>query len=736
MGLKLVKIMIETMQIDIKGMHCSACSTRIEKVISKMDGVLKINVNLATEKGRVMFDPNLTSKLQILNRIKKIGYEAIVSRNTQYSTEAKRKEMISLTWKFLISALLSLPLIWTMLSHLNFTLLPVPNIFLNPWFQLALATPVQFIIAFPFYEGAWSAIKNRSANMDVLVVLSTTAAYFYSHYLTFISTDPVELHYETSVLIITFVLLGKLMEARTKRKTMDAIKKLNQLQVKSAIKYIDGIESETYIHQIIPGDILLIKPGERIPIDGQVIEGYSTVNEAMLTGESIPVEKNIGNTVYSGTMNENGVLKIKATKKENETFLSKIIGIVEEAQISKPPIQHIADKFTAIFVPIVLVIATATFALWYFYLNPGQVGEAIEKTIAVLIISCPCALGLATPTSIMVGSGKAAQLGILFKEGKMIELLSKNNMVVLDKTGTITKGKPVVTDLLVNNIDEKLFLELIGAIEKNSNHPIAQAIIKEVEKRVEVIPSLSNVMTIPGHGMKAEVDGKQVVIANPSYFKKQNLAPLKDFEAKLSELEQQGKTVMIVSVNQKIHGMIAVADEIKDTSEKAIARLKKMGLTIMMLSGDNKTSAKLIANKTGIKHVHSEVTPQMKADMIKNLQRKGKKVIMVGDGINDAPALTVAHIGMAMGNGSDIAVDSGDVTLLNGDLNRIADSIMISKKTMANVKQNFMWAFMYNVISIPLAITGILPPWFASATMAFSSVSVVLNSLRLRNIRL
>lgn len=736
MGLKLVKIMIETMQIDIKGMHCSACSTRIEKVISKMDGVLKINVNLATEKGRVMFDPNLTSKLQILNRIKKIGYEAIVSRNTQYSTEAKRKEMISLTWKFLISALLSLPLIWTMLSHLNFTLLPVPNIFLNPWFQLALATPVQFIIAFPFYEGAWSAIKNRSANMDVLVVLSTTAAYFYSHYLTFISTDPVELHYETSVLIITFVLLGKLMEARTKRKTMDAIKKLNQLQVKSAIKYIDGIESETYIHQIIPGDILLIKPGERIPIDGQVIEGYSTVNEAMLTGESIPVEKNIGNTVYSGTMNENGVLKIKATKKENETFLSKIIGIVEEAQISKPPIQHIADKFTAIFVPIVLVIATATFALWYFYLNPGQVGEAIEKTIAVLIISCPCALGLATPTSIMVGSGKAAQLGILFKEGKMIELLSKNNMVVLDKTGTITKGKPVVTDLLVNNIDEKLFLQLIGAIEKNSNHPIAQAIIKEVEKRVEVIPSLSNVMTIPGHGMKAEVDGKQVVIANPSYFKKQNLAPLKDFEAKLSELEQQGKTVMIVSVNQKIHGMIAVADEIKDTSEKAIARLKKMGLTIMMLSGDNKTSAKLIANKTGIKHVHSEVTPQMKADMIKNLQRKGKKVIMVGDGINDAPALTVAHIGMAMGNGSDIAVDSGDVTLLNGDLNRIADSIMISKKTMANVKQNFMWAFMYNVISIPLAITGILPPWFASATMAFSSVSVVLNSLRLRNIRL
>ncbi|MGE8206378.1 heavy metal translocating P-type ATPase [Heyndrickxia sp. NPDC080065] len=731
-----MKIVIETMQIDIKGMHCSACSTRIEKIVSKMEGVHKINVNLATEKGRVLFDPNLTSKLIILNRIKKIGYEAIVSRNNYNLTDSKRKDMNILTWKFLISLILALPLIWTMLAHFNLFYISVPNLFLQPWFQLALATPVQFIIAYPFYEGAWSALKNRSANMDVLVVLSTSAAYFYSHYLTFSSAEPTVLHYETSVLIITFVLLGKLMEAKTKRKTIDAIKKLNQLQVKSATKYMDGIESETFIHQIVPGDILLVKPGEKIPIDGQVIEGFSSVNESMLTGESLPVEKNIGNTVYSGTINENGLLKIKATKKESETFLSKIIGIVEEAQISKPPIQHIADKFTAIFVPIVIVIAAATFVLWYLYLSPGHVNEALEKTIAVLIISCPCALGLATPTSIMVGSGKAAQLGILFKEGKMIELLAKNNMVVLDKTGTITKGEPVVTDIFVRNLEEKLFMQLIGAIEKNTNHPIAKAIIKEVEKKVDTIPTLANVNTIPGHGIKAFADGKQIIIANPSFFNKQTKIVLSEVQKKVNELEQEGKTVVLVSIDHHIHGIIAVADEIKESSGKAITRLKNMGLTVIMLSGDNINSATSIANRTGINHVKAEVTPEMKAEWIKKYQNKGKQVIMVGDGINDAPALTVANIGIAMGNGSDIAVDSGDITLLNGDLNRIADSIIISKKTMRNVKQNFLWAFIYNIISIPLAITGFLPPWFASATMAFSSVSVVLNSLRLKNIRL
>ncbi|GIN86815.1 copper-translocating P-type ATPase [Heyndrickxia sporothermodurans] len=728
--------MNETMQVDIKGMHCSACSTRIEKIISKMDGVLKVNVNLATEKGRIIFDPNLTSKLLILNRIKKMGYGAIVSRNSQYSIEIKQKEMIVLTWKFIMSAILSIPLTWTMLTHLGITSEVIPNIFYDPWFQFALATPVQFIIALPFYEGAWSAIKNKSANMDVLVVISTSAAYFYSHYLTFNSTSPFELHYETSVLIITFVLLGKVMETKTKRKTMDSIQKLNQLQVKTALKFVEGKEYETYIHQIVPGDILLVKPGERIPIDGQVVEGSSAVNESMLTGEGIPVEKNIGNTVYSGTINENGVLKIKATKRESDTILSSIIAIVEEAQISKPPIQHIADKFTSIFVPIIIVIAIATFFLWYLYLEPGQVGVSIEKMIAVLIISCPCALGLATPTSIMVGSGKAAQLGILFKEGKMIELLSKNHLIVLDKTGTITKGEPAVTDIFIKDFEEQQFLRLIGAIEKKTIHPIATAIVKEVEKKVGVIPDVTNVSTMPGHGIKAIIDQKEIIIANPAYFHKHTTIKINDVDNKINTLEQQGKTVVLVSLDKQICGIVAVADEIKESSKEAITRLKNMGHSVMMLSGDNITSAKLIGEMTGIEHIQAGVTPEMKAEWIKKYQKQGKKVIMVGDGINDAPALTVANVGMAIGSGSDIAVDSGDVTLLNGDLNKIADAITISKKTMRNVKQNFLWAFIYNMTSIPLAITGVLPPWFASATMAFSSVSVVFNSLRLKNIQL
>ncbi|WP_242598164.1 heavy metal translocating P-type ATPase [Heyndrickxia oleronia] len=735
MFLKLVKMMNETMQIDIKGMHCSACSARIEKVISKMDGVLKVNVNLATEKGRIIYDPNLTSKLLIFNRIKKIGYEAVISKNAQNLIESKRREMRGLAWKFFISAILALPFIWTMFSHLNISFIPVPELFLNPWFQLALATPVQFFIALPFYEGALSAIKNRSANMDVLVVLSTSAAYFYSHYLTFSSSRTNGLHYETSVLIITFVLLGKLMEAKSKRKTMDAIKKLNQLQVKSAIKYMNGKESKTFIHQIIPGDIVIVKPGERIPIDGQVIEGISTVNESMLTGESLPVEKNIGNTVYSGTMNENGLLKIKATKKENDSFLSKIIEIVEEAQISKPPIQHIADKFTAIFVPIVVLIAVATFILWYGYLNPGQVNEALEKTIAVLIISCPCALGLATPTSIMVGSGKAAQIGILFKEGKLIELLSKNNMIVLDKTGTITKGNPVVTDIFIQNIEENFFLQSVGALEMNTNHPIARAIVREAEKRTDNLPKAMNVTTLPGHGVKGIVQSKEIIIANPSYFKTQTNHTLIGIEEKINKLEGQGKTVMLISIDDQLVGIIAVADEVKNSSKRAVQRLKQMGLKIMILSGDNKNSVKMIGEMVGIKHVEAEVTPEMKASWIKKLQNEGKKVIMVGDGINDAPALTSANVGMAMGNGSDIAIESGDITILNNDLNKIADALIISKKTMRNIKQNFIWAFIYNVISIPLAIIGVLPPWFASAAMAFSSVSVVLNSLRLKNIK-
>lgn len=732
--------MIETIHLNIDGMYCSACSGRIEKSVMKMDGIFDVNVNLATEKGRVVYDSTNISTETILERIKKLGYiPTLINQNAEQDNK-KKNEIHSLTWKVIVSIILSIPLVLTMFVQSDWINIALPKLFFSPWFQLMLATPVQFIIAYPFYEGAWNAIKNRGATMDVLVVISTTSAYFYSHYLTVLSFNmdieqtPIHLHYETSVLIITFVLIGKLIEGKTKGKTMDAIRSLNKLKANYATIIEKGKELKKSIRDINPGDIVLAKAGERIPIDGQVISGLTTVNESMLSGESIPIEKKNGNAVYAGTINLSSVITLKATKKHSETLLSKIIDIVEEAQLSKPPIQNIADRFTSIFVPIVLILGMMTFLLWYYILAPGIMNEAMEKMIAVLIISCPCALGLATPLSIMVGSGRAAKLGILFKEGKMIELLSKNNMVVLDKTGTITKGKLQVTDILVREMDQTLFLQLVGSIEKGANHPIGNSIAEAIEKKINHIPIAASTNVMIGYGVQGIVMNRNIKIASVHYFEKHQKTKLSQVYKQVKKMEQEGKTVMLVSIDDQIHGIIGVRDEIKKTAKKAIARLKGLGLKIVMLSGDNPITTKSIANITGIKHYESEVSPQGKAKWIKDYQKTGNRIIMVGDGINDAPALSIANVGVGLGTGTDIAIEAGDITIMNGDLNRVADAISISKKTMINVKQNFAWAFMYNLICIPLAMMGILPPWFASAAMAFSSVSVVLNSLRLKNI--
>ncbi|KQL53356.1 ATPase P [Heyndrickxia shackletonii] len=733
--------MIETIHLNIDGMYCSACSGRIEKSVLKLEGIFDVNINLATEKGRVVYDSAYISNETILERIKKLGYiPTLINQKDKHVNKENNKEITSLTWKVIVSIIFSLPLVLTMFVQSNWINIELPQMFFSPWFQLMLATPVQFIIAFPFYEGAWNAIKNRGATMDVLVVISTTSAYFYSHYLTVLSfkmdhdLPPIHLHYETSVLIITFVLIGKLIEVKTKRKTMDAIHSLNKLKANSATIILNGKEIKKSIGDINPGDVVIVKAGEKIPIDGQVMSGLTTVNESMLTGESIPIEKKKGKIVYAGTINLSNVITLKATKKHSETLLSKIIDIVEEAQLSKPPIQNIADRFTAFFVPVVLILGMVTFLLWYFILAPGVMSEAMEKMIAVLIISCPCALGLATPLSIMVGSGRAAKLGILFKEGKMIELLGKNNIVVLDKTGTITKGKLQVTDILVRDMEQNLFLQLVGSVEKGVNHPIGNSIADAIEKKINDIPTAASSEVMIGYGVKGIVMDRKIKVASVHYFEKHQKTQLNPVYKHLKKMEGEGKTVMLVSIDNRIHGIIAVRDEIKKTAKKAITRLKGMGLKIVMLSGDNPITTKSIANITGIKHYKSEVSPQGKANWIKDYQKAGNRIIMVGDGINDAPALSVANVGVGLGTGTDIAIEAGDITIMNGDLNRVADAISISKKTMINIKQNFAWAFMYNLICIPLAMMGILPPWFASAAMAFSSVSVVLNSLRLKNI--
>ncbi|USK56185.1 heavy metal translocating P-type ATPase [Cytobacillus solani] len=736
--------MKETNHLEIRGMHCAACATRIEKAVSKIDGVEEIHVNLTTEKGRVTFSNTKININEIIKKINTIGFDAEIDRKNNLQSEMEKHRAITvLKWQFFVSALLTFPLAWAMFSHFSWaSFITVPEVFINPLFQFAITIPIQFIIGYQFYERAWKSLKSGSANMDVLVILSTSAAFFYSHYLTFTHLNTLErphsivLFYETSAFIITFILLGKLLEARTKMRTTEAIKKLYQLQAKTVTLYLNGKESQSPVYKLSPGNVIIVKSGEKVPIDGQVIEGNSMIDESLLTGESAAIEKGIGHHVYAGTINQNGTLKIKVTKRDSETTLSQIIRIVEEAQSSKAPIQHIADKVTGIFVPIIIVISMLTFVLWYVMIQPGQLSEALEKVIAVLIIACPCALGLATPTSVMVGSGRAAQTGILFKEGKYLEVLGKSNVVILDKTGTITKGEPQVTDMYVESFSESDFFEMIGAVEGASGHPVAKAIVKESKKRVFHFPSASEVLTIPGYGIKAFVKGKEVLISNPSYFIKNKLYVPSRADKEIKRFEQEGKTVMLVAINARFAGIIAVADEVKQSSKSAITRLKQMGMDVIMLTGDNEKIALSIAKKTGIEKVQANITPQKKAEIIQSFQDEGKHVVMVGDGINDAPALTVADVGIAMGTGSDIAIESGDITVIKGDLSKVVDAIKISKATMTNIRKNFVWAFLYNMISIPFAMFGLLAPWLAGAVMAFSSVSVVLNSLRLQKTRI
>jgi Cu+-exporting ATPase len=574
--------------------------------------------------------------------------------------------------------------------------------------------------------------------MDVLVALGTSAAYFYSLYMSIKEwgSHSVELYYETSAVLITLIILGKLFESKAKGRSSEAIKKLMGLQAKTARVVRDGIEKEILLEEVIVGDIVYVKPGEKIPVDGEIVEGNSALDESMLTGESVPVDKSIGDLVTGATINKNGFLKIKATKVGRDTVLSQIIKVVEEAQGSKAPIQRLADQISGVFVPIVVGIAVITFLIWYLWISPGEFSVALEKLIAVLVIACPCALGLATPTSIMAGSGRAAEYGILFKGGEHLETTQKITTVLLDKTGTVTTGKPVLTDVLVEkSVDEEEFLYLIGTAEKRSEHPLAEAIVNGIEEKGIQLGELDEFEAIPGFGIKAIIQSKEVLVGTRKLMNVNNI----DARAALplmEELEKIGKTVMLVSINGQYAGMVAVADTIKSSSKNAITRLIEMGLEVIMITGDNERTAKNIAEQAGIENVIAEVLPDGKANEVKKLQQLGKKVAMVGDGINDAPALAMADIGMAIGTGTDVAMEAADITLIRGDLNSIADAIFMSKKTIRNIKQNLFWAFAYNVIGVPIAAMGFLAPWVAGAAMAFSSVSVVLNALRLQRVKL
>lgn len=735
-------IVSDKAEFTVSGMTCAACANRVEKRLNKLEGVNGATVNFALESATVDFNPDEINVNEMKSAITKLGYKLEVKSDEQdESTDHRLQEIERQKKKFIISFILSFPLLWAMVSHFSFTsFIYLPDMLMNPWVQLALATPVQFIIGGQFYVGAYKALRNKSANMDVLVALGTSAAYFYSVYLSIQSIDSSEhmtdLYFETSAVLITLIILGKLFEAKAKGRSSEAIKKLMGLQAKRATVVRDGTEMKILIEEVVAGDIVYVKPGEKIPVDGEIVEGKSAIDESMLTGESIPVDKTIGDVVIGSTMNKNGFLKVKATKVGRDTALAQIIKVVEEAQGSKAPIQRVADQISGIFVPVVVVIAIITFAVWMIFVTPGDFGGALEKMIAVLVIACPCALGLATPTSIMAGSGRSAEYGILFKGGEHLEATHRLDTVILDKTGTVTNGKPVLTDVIVaDGFNEEEILRLVGAAEKNSEHPLAEAIVEGIKEKKIDIPSSETFEAIPGFGIESVVEGKQLLIGTRRLMKKFNI-DIEEVSKSMEELEREGKTAMLIAINKEYAGIVAVADTVKDTSKAAITRLKKMGLDVVMITGDNTQTAQAIAGQVGIEHVIAEVLPEGKAEEVKKLQAQGKKVAMVGDGINDAPALATADIGMAIGTGTDVAMEAADITLIRGDLNSIADAIFMSKMTIRNIKQNLFWALAYNGLGIPIAAFGFLAPWIAGAAMAFSSVSVVLNALRLQRVKL
>ncbi|MFP3715367.1 heavy metal translocating P-type ATPase [Bacillus safensis] len=736
-------VVMEQAEFDIEGMTCAACANRIEKKINRMDGVDHGSVNFALETLQVTYHPGQTSANDIKDAVQSIGYSLIEPAADQAEEGKKDHRQAAIekqTARFLFSMILSLPLLWAMVSHFSFTsFIWLPEAFMNPWVQLALAAPVQFIVGWPFYVGAYKALRNKSANMDVLVALGTSAAFFYSLYESIQSairgTHEAALYYETSAVLITLIVLGKLMEARAKGRSSEAIQKLMGLQAKEAVIERDGKQMTVSISDVKVNDLVFVKPGEKVPVDGEIIEGTTAIDESMITGESLPVDKTAGDMVIGATINKNGFIKIKATKVGKETALSQIIRVVEQAQGSKAPIQRMADHISGIFVPIVVGIAVLTFLIWFFFVDPGNVTSALETFIAVIVIACPCALGLATPTSIMAGSGRAAESGILFKGGEHLEVTQSLDTVVLDKTGTVTKGEPSLTDVLAYaNWTEDTLLQLAGSAEQQSEHPLARAITDGMKERGLEAVVVEAFQADPGHGIEAKAAGHKLLIGTRKLLQKHHIR-YEQIEASVTMLEEQGKTAMLVAIDGEVAGIVAVADTIKSSSPQAIARLKEQGIHVVMMTGDNKLTAEAIAKQTGIDHVIAEVLPEEKAAHIAALQEQGKKVAMVGDGINDAPALATANIGMAVGTGTDVAMEAADITLMTGDLQAIADALEFSKKTMRNIKQNLFWALAYNCIGIPIAAFGFLAPWLAGAAMAFSSVSVVLNALRLQRLK-
>ena len=708
--------------LQILGMHCPACAQRIEKGLSKVDGVIEVKVNLASREAIVRFDLDKISVEKIKGGIKRVGYEAVEWKEESSAEERKRAIRRRLLL-FFFGLALTIPI--AVISYF----LDFPE---KKPLLLALTTPVQFIVGWHFYTGAYSSLKNKFADMNVLVALSASAAYFYSLFSTFFVNGPV--FYEASAVVITTITLGMLLEEMAVEKTGETIKKLMELQPKTAIVVRNDDEIEVPVEEVEVDDIVVVRPGERIPVDGTVVDGYSFIDESMITGESVPVEKNVGDTVFSATINKTGTLKFRALKVGSETTLAQIVRLAREVQASKAPIQRLADKVVNLFVPVVVVIAITAFVTWFFVFKNETL--ALTTLVSVLVIACPCALGIATPAAIMIGIGRGAENGVLIKNSAVLEVMKKLDTVVFDKTGTLTKGELEVTDVVAE--DREHVLRIAAIAEKRSEHPISEAIVKKAESEGIKISEPDSFEALPGLGVAVKFKRKKVLLGNRALMRN-NKVSIENLEEDMESLEREGKTVLIVAVDGKAVGLLAVSDTVKEHSKEAIETLQKMGLKVVMLTGDTRRTAEAIAEQLNINEVLAEVLPAEKVEEIRKLQNQGGFVAMVGDGINDAPAITQADVGIAIGGGTDIAMEAGDIVLIKDDPRDVAVSIKLSKKTLQKIKQNLFWAFFYNMLTIPLA-AGILYPFFrvlvrpeiAAATMILSDITVVGNAMLLK----
>ncbi|MBI5452935.1 heavy metal translocating P-type ATPase [Candidatus Gottesmanbacteria bacterium] len=760
---------MEKKTFSIKGMHCASCVNVLERSLKKVDGVTDAVVNLATEKATVSYDSQKVTDNQLESAVSSVGYKAMLQDEAMHEDEdqkEKQKEQQALKIKVIVSLVLGGLILWGSFPGLMET---APDILKNFLVQLILATPVQFWAGLAFYQATLPALRHRTANMDTLVAIGTTVAYVYSAFVTFypqlvknLGIDPMP-YFDTSTIIIGLILLGRYFEAKAKAGTSAAIKKLIGLQAKTARVLRDGKEIDIPIEEVQIGDVIRVRPGEKIPVDGVISEGESAIDESMITGESIPVDKVRGDTVVGATFNKAGTFLYKANKIGQDTMLSQIIKLVQEAQGSKAPIQRLADVISAYFVPVVIMLAIATFVAWYIFGTQSAFLFAMLNTIGVLIIACPCAMGLATPTAIMVGTGKGAEHGILIKDAASLEIAQKIDTVIFDKTGTLTNGKPEVTDVvpvfvIARSIATKQshkeiaalltvarndILRLAASIEKGSEHSLAEAIVKKADEDGLKLTKVTGFKAIAGHGVEGAIGKQKILFGNRRLMKKEKIEIVKFVQDDIERLENEGKTVMLITVNQKLAGLIAVADTLKDSAKEGVKILQAMKIEVVMITGDNSRTAQAIAKQLGNIRVLAEVLPEEKEKEVKKIQAEGKSVAFVGDGINDAPALAAANVGIAMGTGTDVAIEAADITLINKNLASVAGAIQLSKKTMRTIKINLFWAFGYNIVLVPVAAGVLYPffgillsPIFASFAMAMSSISVVGNSLLLKRVKL